>query len=132
MTFSERSIENLRNLLNIIFLKRVNPEENLDLFKQLFLIKPVKGDNIKKKIFLLKLSHLELNSAFLLFWSILGEIQSEVLFLVQKGALSEKSKEIRRKFVFLNMFEKGQILWKIWICLANVFDQIRKMREILT
>ena len=27
-----------------MFEKRVNPEKNLDLFKQLFLIKPVKGD----------------------------------------------------------------------------------------
>ena len=51
VTFSERSIEKLRNLFNLIFLKRVNPEENMDLFKQLFLIKPVKGDNIKKKVF---------------------------------------------------------------------------------
>ena len=89
VTFSERSIENLRNLLNLIFFKRVNPDENVDLFKQLFLIKPVKGDNIKKKVFIPKLSHLELNYAFLLFWSIFGEIQSEVLFLVQKG-LSQK------------------------------------------
>ena len=78
------------------------------------------------------MSHQELNYAFLLFWSILGEIQREVLFLVQKVTISEKSTERRRKFVFLNMFEKGKILWKIWICLANVFDQIRKMREILT
>ena len=85
--FLRKNIENLRNLLNLIFLKRVNPEENLDLYKQLFLIKPVKGDNIKKKKFLLKLSHLELNYAFLLFWSILGEIQREVLFLVKKGAI---------------------------------------------
>ena len=51
VTFSERSIEKLRNLFNLILLERVNPEENLDLFKQLFLIKPVKGDTIKKKIF---------------------------------------------------------------------------------
>ena len=51
VTFSERRIENLRNLFNLIFLKRVNPEENLDLFKQLLLIKPVKGDNIKKNYF---------------------------------------------------------------------------------
>ena len=121
VTFSERRIENLRNLFNLIFLKRVNPEENLDLFKQLLLIKPVKGDNIKKNIFLLKVSHLELNYAFLLFWSILGEIQSEVLFLVKKGAISERSTETLRKFVFLNMFEKGQILRKIWICLNNCF-----------
>ena len=51
VTFSERSIEKLRNLFNLILLERVNPEENLDLFKQLFLIKPVKGDTIKKKFF---------------------------------------------------------------------------------
>ena len=30
-----------------------------------------------------------------------------------------KSTEIHRKFVFLNKFEKRQILRKIWICLNN-------------
>ena len=121
VTFSERRIEKLRNLFNLIFLIKVNPEENLDLFKQLFLIKPVKGDNIKKNKFLLKASHLELNYTFLLFWCILGEIQREALFLVKKGAISERRTETLRKFVFLNMFVKGQILRKIWICLNNFF-----------
>ena len=46
VTFSKRNIEKLRNLFNLIFWKRVTPEENLDLFKQLFLTKQVKGDNI--------------------------------------------------------------------------------------
>ena len=45
----------------------------------------------------------------------------ELLFLFQKVTLSEKSTEILRKFVFLNKFEKGQILRKIWICLNNFF-----------
>ena len=67
------------------------------------------------------MSHQELNYAFLLFWNILGEILSEVLFLVKKRAISERSTETLRKFVFLNMFEKGQILRKIWICLNNCF-----------
>ncbi len=40
--------------------------------------------------------------------------------------ISEKSTEILRKFVFLNIFEKGKILRKIWICL-NLFDQMSKM-----
>ena len=32
-------------------LKRVNTEENLDLFKPLFLIKPLKGDKYYQKMF---------------------------------------------------------------------------------
>ena len=35
--------------------------------------------------------------------------------------ISETSNEILSKFVFLNMFEKEQILRKIWICLNNFF-----------
>ena len=38
------STEILRKFVFLPCLKRANPEENLDLFKQLFLIKPVKGD----------------------------------------------------------------------------------------
>ena len=38
------STEILTNLFFLPCLKWANPEENLDLFKQLFLIKPVKGD----------------------------------------------------------------------------------------
>ena len=38
----------------------------------------------------------------------------------------ETINEILRKFVFLAMFEKRQILRKIWICLSNFFDQITK------
>ena len=51
--------------------------------------------------------HILLNYAFMLFWSIFGEIHRELLFLVKKGTFSEKSTEIFRKFVFLTMFENG-------------------------
>ena len=34
--------------------KRANPEENLNLFKQLFLIVPVKGDKYYQKLFFSK------------------------------------------------------------------------------
>ena len=56
--------------------KWANPEENLNLFKQPFLIKPVNWTNTKlpKTVFLLKMSHIQLNYAFLLFCSVLGEI----------------------------------------------------------
>ena len=44
VTISETSTEIFREFFFLPCLKVANPEENLDLFKQLFLIKPVKGD----------------------------------------------------------------------------------------
>ena len=44
VTISENSTEILRKFVFLPCLKESNPEENLDLFKQLFLIKHVKGD----------------------------------------------------------------------------------------
>ena len=64
---------------------------------------------------------IQLNYAFLLFWSIFGEIHRELIFSVQKKTISEKSTEILRKFVFHNKFETGHIMRKIWICLNNFF-----------
>ena len=68
-----------------------------------------------------QISHIQLNYVFLLFWSIFGEIHRELLFFDQKVTISERRTEILTKFVFLNMFENGQILRKIWICLNNCF-----------
>ena len=88
----------------------------------MFLIKPVKGNKYKTKtVFPPKVSNIQLNYALLLFWSILEEIHRELLFLDQKVTISERRTEILTKFVFLNMFENGQILRKIWICLNNSF-----------
>ena len=44
VTITETSTEILRTLFFLPRLKGANPEKNLDLFKQLFLIKPVKVD----------------------------------------------------------------------------------------
>ena len=49
------------------------------------------------------------------------EIHREHLFMVKKMSISERSTIILRKFVFLDIFEKGQILRIIWICLNNCF-----------
>ena len=57
--------------------------------------------------------HIQLNYAFLLFWSIFGKIHRELLFLVKKVPISETNTEILRKFVFPTMFEKGKSWWKI-------------------
>ena len=67
------------------------------------------------------MSHTQLNYAFLLFWSILGEIHWKFLFLIKNVTISEKSSEILWTLVFLNKFEKGQILLKICICVNNFF-----------
>ena len=55
------------------------------------------------------MSHIQLNYALLLFWSVFGEIHWKLLFLVKKLTLSESISEILGKFVFLNKLEKGQI-----------------------
>ncbi len=68
------------------------------------------GEILKKIVFLPKVSHIRLNYVFLLFCSFFVEIHRELLLLVQKVTISEKSTEILSKFVFLNNFEKGQIL----------------------
>ena len=60
-----------------------------------------RGEILQKNNFLRKLSHIQLNFAFLLFWSIFWEIHRELLFLVKKVTISEKSTEIIRNFFFL-------------------------------
>ena len=78
-----------------------SPEENLDLFKQMFLMKQVKGYNINKNFFFMQMSHILLNYAFLLFGNIFGKIHRELFFLDIKVTKAETSIEILRKFVFL-------------------------------
>ena len=67
MTISERSTDILRKFVFLTCFKRVNPEENLDLFKQLFLIKPVKGENINKTGFSTQSEQHTAKYVFLLF-----------------------------------------------------------------
>ena len=75
--------------------------------------------------------HILLNYAFLLFWSIFGEIHREYFFLDIKVTISETSTEIPRKFFFYHAW-KGEILRKIWICLNNFFYQTCERGKILT
>ncbi len=50
-----------------------------------------------------------------------GGNSQRLLFIVKKVAITERNIETNRKFVFLNIFEKLQILRKIWICLNKCF-----------
>ena len=70
---------------------------------------------LTKTVFLLKVSQILQNYAFLLFWRIFGEIHRELYFLDIKETISETSTEIVRKIVFLTMFERGKSCGKFGI-----------------
>ena len=114
-------LKNSESLFFWTFLKRGKSWVNLDLFKQLFLIKPVKGNNINKNCFSPKTEPTTTKLCFSVVLNHFGGSHRELLILVKKVAISERSTEKLRNFFFLNMFEKGQILRKIWICLNNCF-----------
>ena len=91
------------------------------------------GQLLTKTVFLHKMSHIQLNYVFLLFRSIFGLVHWKLLFLVQKVTISESSKEILRKFVFLNKFEKGQIQEENLDFFKQLFlDQTSKRGQMLT
>ena len=122
MTILDRNRNTQNGYFSQQLWKEANQEVNMDLFKQLIWFNKWKGKNIiKKKVFLLKVSQIELNFAFVMYWSIYGKIHWNLLFLVKKVIITEKNTEILRKLVFLNKFEKRQIQRKIWICLSNYF-----------
>ncbi len=80
-----------------------------------------RGQILRKSVFLLKVSHIQINYAFFFVFKHFGENHRKVLFFCPKSDISEKCRETLRKFVFLNKFEKGQILRKIWICFKQIF-----------
>ena len=113
--FSQKSDylrKNFRYTRNIFFLnnlKRSKSREKLGFVLNTLFVQSSKIGQLKtKKLFLLKMSPIELNYAFLLFFGLFGEIHRKCLFLVQKVTISEISSEILRRFVFLNKFEKGK------------------------
>ena len=89
------------------------------------------GQILIKTVILPKVRHIQLNCAFLLFWSIFVKIHRELLFLVKKMAIPERSTEKLRKFVFLNMFENGKSWVKLGFVKTNIFDQTSKKGQIL-
>ena len=94
-----------------------NPEENLDLFKQTFMIKPVKWEKLKKKLFFNpKWQHTAKLCFFFFFKLFRGNSQRTYLFGPKIDYL-RKEPRYTQKFVCLYNFEMGKILRKIWICL---------------
>ena len=48
--FQKGALKYSENLFFLTYLKRVNPEENLDFYKQMFFIKPVKWVKYQQKL----------------------------------------------------------------------------------
>ena len=84
-----------------------------------------------KTVFLPIVSQIQLNYAFLLFWSIFWEIHRELLFFVRKVAISERSIEIPRIFFFLKYW-KGKSWLKLRFVKTTFFDQTSKWGHKLT
>ena len=108
----------LRNTQKDYFCQQVwkgeKSEEILDLVETTVFVQSSKmGQLLTTNVSLHKISHIQLNYAFLLFWSIFGLIHWKLLFLVQKVTISERRTEILRKFIFLNKFERGKPRGKI-------------------
>ena len=112
VTISETSTEIFRKFVFLNMFEKGQSGEIWICLNKCFWSNHQKEIIIKKIVFLQKVSHILLDYAFLLFWSIFGEIHRELLFLVQKVTMSETSTEILRKFVFLTLFERGTSWWK--------------------
>ena len=122
LTILETSTEILRKLFFFTMFEKGQILKKIWIFKSnCFWSNQLKWINVNKNVFLHKVSHILLNYAFQLFWSIFGEIHWDPFFLGIKLTISETSTEILGKFVFLTIFEKGKFLRKIWICLSNFF-----------
>ena len=63
------------------------------------------GQILTKTVILLKMCHIQLNYAFLLFWSVFGEIHWRLLFLVKKVTSQEEALNILETFF-------SQQVWK--------------------
>ena len=96
------------------------------------MIKPFKGNKYFKKCFS---PVSEPHTAKLCFSVVLkhflGNSQRTSLFSPKIDYLRKEPRNTQ-KFFFLNKFEKGKILRKIWICLNNFFWSNQKRGQILT
>ena len=90
------------------------------------------GEILIKTVFLSKVSHIQLNYAFLWFCSILEEIHRELLFLV-KTCLSQRGILKYSESLFsLTGLKRRKSRGKFGFVSTNVFEQTSKMGHILT
>ena len=133
VTISEKSTEILRNLFFLTCLKRGKFWGKFGfVWTTVFYPTRKRGQILTKTFFLLKMSHIQLNYTFLLFWSISGEIHCELLFLVKKLTISEGALKYSESSFFLTT-SKRVISWgKFGFIITTDFEQTSKWGQILT
>ena len=89
----------------------------------MFLIKPVKGDKYIQKLFF---SSKWATYSFLLFWSIFGEIQWKILFLVKKGTSQKLARKYLEILFFLISLKRGKSWGKFGFVWTTVLNQPEK------
>ena len=115
VTISERITEILRKFVFLIIFEKGKILRKIWVcLNKCFLSNQKNGEILTKTWFLLYVIHIHLNYAFLLFGSIFLEILRELLFLVKNLTISERITKILRKFVLINMFEKGKC-WRKFV-----------------
>ena len=120
MSISETSTEGLRKFVFItIFEKWQIPRKIWICLKKFFDQTSKRWQILTKTVFLRKLSRIQLNYVFLLFWSILGEIHRELLFFIKKWLSQKRSLKYSEGLVFLPYLKSG----KSWGNM-NLFKQL--------
>ena len=102
---SQKEAQNTHRVFFLTCLKRAIPEEYLDLFKQMFLIKPLKGDNINKNCFSFQS---EPHTAKLSFPVVLNQFRANSL---KTSLISPKIDYLRKEYRNTQKFFLKQI-WK--------------------
>ena len=67
-----------------------------------------RGQILTKTVFHLKVSHIQLNYSFMLFWSILGEIHWKSLFLVKKVTSQKEAQIYLESLFFSTSLQRGK------------------------
>ena len=102
VTSQKRALKFSESWFFLPCLKADNPEENLALFKQFFFKQTSKrGYILTKTLFLHNVRDILLNYAFVLFWSIYGEIIRELFFLDLKGTSQKRALKKSESWFFL-------------------------------
>ena len=114
VTISEKSTEIVRKFVFLTMFERANPEENLDLFKQLFFWNHLNGININKNCFSPQsephTAKLCLSVVLKNFW---GNSWRNFLFRHKSNYLRNEHWNTLKHF-FVSMFERGKSRGKFW------------------
>ena len=83
-------------------------------------------------MFLVNMSHIELNYAFLFVWNVFGEIHWKVLFLVKNWLYQKESQNYSESLLCSSILKITKSRGKCGFCINNCFDHTSKKGQIST